>query len=72
MSNNVEAPPRKRVELYKIIMAIYRPFLQKFPGTNFAELLTTRYGVDEVRLMTVEQVEDLVWLMQDLLNGGDV
>jgi len=54
----------KREELYRIIMALYRPYLLKFPQTKFSEILWARYSVDEANLMTVEQLADLIHMMR--------
>jgi hypothetical protein len=50
-------------------MNLYRPYLTQFPQTQFAELLASRYGVGETRLMTVEQLDDLVRFMDEKLRA---
>lgn len=58
-----------RDEYYRVIMQLYRPYLMKFPQTKFSELLWARYGVDEARLMTVEQLGDLIHTLRKGLEG---
>lgn len=58
------ANQRPREELNRILMNLYRPYLQKYPETQFSDLLQTRYKVAETRLMTVEQLDDLVQYME--------
>jgi hypothetical protein len=60
---------RPREELNRVLMNLYRPFLTHFPQTQFAELLKQRYGVGETRLMTVEQLEDLIGFMEQKLQA---
>lgn len=59
---------RPREQLNRILMSLYRPYLTKFPETRFVELLQSRYGVGETRLMSLEQVEDLVKFMEERLK----
>jgi hypothetical protein len=76
------APPPKttpkstREDLNRILMNLYRPYLTSFPATQFDQLLKSRYQVQETRLMTVEQLEDLTNYMQARMatvggGGGD-
>lgn len=60
---------RSREELNRVLMAHYRPFLTAFPNTQFAPLLTSRYNVSETRLMTVEQLEDLIAYIEGRLKS---
>ena len=67
---------KPREELNRMLMNLYRPYLAAHPGTNFATLLQGRYGASETRLMTVEQLTDLVSFMEGRLiaaepQGGD-
>jgi hypothetical protein len=55
---------RSREQLNRVLMNLYRPYLTKFPETQFVELLRQRYEVGETRLMTIEQIEDLVKWME--------
>ena len=50
-------------------MNLYRPYLTKYPDTRFVELLHNRYNVGETRLMTIEQIEDLVSFMEQQLSS---
>lgn len=59
---------RSRDQLYRILMSLYRPYLAKFSDTKFVEFLTARYGVGETRLMTEDQMEDLVAFMEGRLK----
>lgn len=61
-----EVPTRD--ESYRFIMRLYKPFLMRFPDTNMKELLLQRYGVDEVRLMTIEQVANLLFYMRNKMG----
>jgi hypothetical protein len=63
------SPIRSREELNRVLMNLYRPFLTQFPQTQFSTLLGERYGVAETRLMTIEQLEDLVRFMEDKLQS---
>jgi hypothetical protein len=60
---------RPREQLNRVLMNLYRPYLSRFPETKFIEFLTARYGVGETRLMTVEQMEDLVQFMEEQLKS---
>lgn len=60
---------RSREELNRVLMNLYRPFLTQFPQTQFAQLLQDRYNVAETRLMTVEQLEDLVQFLEQKLQS---
>ncbi len=60
---------RPREELNRILMGLYRPYLAQFPETQFSQLLQSRYGVAETRLMTVEQLEDLVEYLEERLRS---
>jgi hypothetical protein len=60
---------RPREELNRILMNLYRPFLAQFPQTQFSQLLQSRYNVGETRLMTVEQLDDLVRHMEEKLRS---
>jgi hypothetical protein len=59
---------RPREQLNRTLMSLYRPYLARYPDTKFTELLGSKYGVSETRLMTVEQLEDLVHFMEDQLQ----
>jgi hypothetical protein len=67
-SKEVSEQGRSRDQLNRILMNLYRPYLSKFPDTRFVELLYGRYNVGETRLMTVEQLEDLVEYMEAQLR----
>lgn len=60
---------RPREELNRILLNLYRPFLTQFPQTQFAQLLQSRYQVAETRLMSVEQLEDLVGFLESKLKS---
>lgn len=64
-----KASARSRDQLNRILMNLYRPYLTKFPETRFVELLQSRYNVGETRLMTIEQIEDLVQYMEQQLKS---
>lgn len=64
-----KASARSREQLNRLLMNLHRPFLTRFPDTKFVELLNGRYGVGETRLMTVEQMEDLVSYMEEQLRS---
>ena len=51
-------------------MNLYRPFLTRFPDTKFGELLLERYGVGEIRLMSLEQLEDLVSYLEQRMQSS--
>jgi hypothetical protein len=58
---NVSRPPMtEREACYRKLMALYRPYVTKYPDTRFEDMLRARYKVPEARLMTVEQLQDLV------------
>ncbi len=61
--------PRRREELNRVLMNLYRPYLTRFPQTQFADLLQERYNVGETRLMSIEQLEDLIQLMEAKLKS---
>jgi hypothetical protein len=61
---------RSREQLNRVLMNLYRPYLTKFPETRFVELLQSRYNVGETRLMTLEQIEDLVSYMEQQLSSA--
>lgn len=56
--------------LNKKLMELYTPYLKKFPSTQFPVLLKEKYGVEETRLMTVEQLKNLVDNMDKELRGA--
>lgn len=60
---------RAREELNRVLLQLYRPFLAQFPQTQFATLLNGRYKVGETRLMSVDQLEDLVQFMEQKLRS---
>lgn len=60
---------RSREQLNRVLMNLYRPYLTKYPDTRFVELLQNRYNVGETRLMTIEQIEDLVSFMEQQLSS---
>lgn len=59
---------RTRAELYHELMSIYpsSPFSER----EFIEMLTTRYNTQEVRLMTVEQLGDLLTYLRTKMQGA--
>jgi hypothetical protein len=59
---------RTRDQLNRTLMNLYRPYLTKYPETRFVELLQGRYNVGETRLMSLEQIEDLVKFMEGQLQ----
>lgn len=61
----IEPKTQSREELTKELMALYRPFMAQFPETQFAPLLSERYSVAETKLMTVEQLIDLIDYMKE-------
>lgn len=65
-----KAGARSRDLINKDLMEIYKPYMQRFPGTQFPELLISRYNVAETRLMTVEQLEDLVTYLQNRMKAA--
>lgn len=60
---------RPREELNRVLMNLYRPYLAQFPETQFSQVLQQRYNVAETRLMTVEQLEDLVQFLETRLRS---
>jgi hypothetical protein len=63
---------KSREQYNRVLMNLYRPYLTKFPETRFVELLYGRYNVGETRLMTLEQMEDLVQFMEAQLQDSKV
>lgn len=63
---------RARDDVNRALMYLYRPYLTRFPETQFVDLLKSRYGVGETRMMTVEQLEDLIGFMQKRLEESQV
>jgi hypothetical protein len=61
--------PAPREEINRVLMNLYRPYLTHFPKTEFSPLLLERYGVGETRLMTTEQLQDLVTYMEQKLKA---
>lgn len=57
-------PPRTREQLNRMLMSLYRPYLSRFPETRIMDLLQSRYQVSETRMMTLEQIADLVQYME--------
>jgi hypothetical protein len=67
-----DAPPAgtpNRGQLTAKLMTLHRPFITNFPHPQFHELLKERYGISESRLMTLEQLTDLVAYVESRLNG---
>jgi hypothetical protein len=69
-SSKGKSSARSREQLNRVLMNLYRPYLTKFPETRFVELLQSRYNVGETRLMTLEQIEDLVSYMEQQLSSA--
>lgn len=63
-----KGPPREVI--LKQLLALHKPFLDKNPTVNFVQLLTARYGVPETKLMTYEQIQDLVVYLERALGPG--
>jgi hypothetical protein len=63
-------PPHTREQLNHSLMGLYRPYLTRFPDTRFVELLQSRYQIGETRLMSLEQIEDLILYMQQQLESA--
>jgi hypothetical protein len=63
-------PQRSREQLNRLLMNLYRPYLSKFPDTRFVELLQGRYGVGETRLMSLEQIGDLIQYMEKQMESA--
>lgn len=49
------------------LMKVYQPFLTKWPTTQFPQLMMDRYQTAETRLMTTEQLKDLVHYLESQL-----
>lgn len=60
--------PRARDELNRDLMGLYKTYMTRFPNTVFREMLLRLYRVDETRLMTSEQIENLIFRMKEDLN----
>jgi len=58
-----------RLEVYGQIMTLYPLYLKKFPQGRIIDLMKARYGVSDMRLMTVEQCRDLLSVIQKSLKG---
>src|SRR6185312_5300804 len=61
-----------REETNKKLKQIYRPYISQFPSINFKTLLLERYQVEETRLITLEQLQDLVHFMEDQLKSKPI
>ena len=46
------------------IMRLYRPYMAKYPETQYTTLLKQRYGVMDSRLLNFEQLEDFVQFLE--------
>lgn len=57
-----------REEANRKIMNLYAPYLKRYPETRFVDLLTARYDVGETRLMTLEQIQNLISYMTERLQ----
>lgn len=57
-----------RSHLNHILMELYPEYLRMFPETKFTRMLQHRYNVCEVRLMTLEQMRDLIRLMKEQMK----
>lgn len=55
-----------REQLNRVLMNLYRPFVARYPETRFVDLLQERYNVPETKLMTINQIEDLVTFMKKM------
>lgn len=60
-------PRPTRENLNKALLSLYRPYLTQFPQVNFSDLMLDRYGVGETRLMTIEQLADLIGFIENKL-----
>ncbi len=61
---------RLRDELNRRLMALHRPFMNRYPDTRFPDLLNQRYGVDETRLLATDQLEDLLSFLEEKLSSA--
>ena len=53
-----------RLEVYGQIMTLYPLYLKKFPQGRIMDLMVARYGVSDMRLMTIEECMDLLSVIQ--------
>jgi hypothetical protein len=51
------------------LMSLYQPFNVKFPQTDWASLLTERYGVHKTGQLTIEQCEDFANYLESRMKG---
>ena len=58
-----------RDELNRKMMALYKPYMTKFPGAVIPEILLSRYGKKEVREIPVEQLRDFVAFLEAGFNS---
>lgn len=60
-----------RDEVNREIMALYKPFLVKFPEVkSFQEFLMTHFAVNETKLMTIDALKSFVALMKKAISEG--
>jgi hypothetical protein len=59
--------PTDRDNLYARILKLYGPYMDKFPDAKMAYILRAMYGVDQVRLMTIQQLTHLVSHMESVV-----
>jgi hypothetical protein len=58
----------RREQLNRLILNLYRPYLMRYPDQHFSDLLQQRYRLAETRLMTVDQLQDLIVFMEQRLR----
>lgn len=61
---------RKRDALYNELTGLYHEFLRVFPDYDFTDIMHDRYGVKDARLMSLEELDDLVHHIKDQLDSA--
>lgn len=57
-----------REHLNRILMDLYPEYVHMFPEVKFRRMMEHRYNVCEVRLMTLEQMRDLIRFMKEQMK----
>ena len=58
----------ERLKISRVIMELYPAYLRKFPQGRLVELMRARYGVGDMRLLTIEECKDLLTVIQKSLE----
>lgn len=63
-SQNTKKIDPEREAIYRELMPMHKLFRETFPEVKFSELLFKKYGVEETKLMTLQELQNLLVYLQ--------